>query len=61
MIEPLMTGAALANLSLVGSIFIFCVGMILVWGKKVRVANLLPAIIIAVVLAFMPIKLKAFQ
>ena len=57
MIEPLMTGAALANLSLVGSILIFCVGMNLVWGKKVRVANLLPAIIIAVALAFMPIKL----
>lgn len=57
MIEPLMTEAALANLSLVGSILIFCVGMNLVWGKKVRVANLLPAIIIAVVLTFMPIKL----
>lgn len=54
LVEPLMTEAALANLSLVGSILIFCVGVNLVWGKKVRVANLLPAIVVAVVAAFLP-------
>ena len=53
-IKPIMTEAALANLSLVGSILIFCVGVNLVWGKKIRVANLLPSIIIAVVIAFLP-------
>lgn len=53
-VKPLMTDAALANLSLIGSILIFCVGLNLVWGKKVRVANLLPAIIFAVALAFLP-------
>ena len=47
LIRPLMTDAALASLSLVGSILIFCVGLNLVWGKKVRVANLLPAIVFA--------------
>lgn len=51
-IKPLMTEAALANLSLIGSILIFCVGLNLVWGRKIRVANLLPAIIIAVILAY---------
>lgn len=51
-IKPIMTEAALANLSLIGSILIFCVGLNLVWGRKIRVANLLPAIIIAVVLAY---------
>ncbi len=56
-IKPIMTEAALANLSLVGSILIFCVGLNLVWGKKLRVANLLPAIIIAVALAFLPFEL----
>ena len=50
----LMTEAALANLSLVGNVLIFCVGVNLVWGKKIRVANLLPAIIAAVVAAFIP-------
>ena len=56
-IKPIMTEAALANLSLIGSILIFCVGLNLVWGKKIRVANLLPAIVLAVILAFLPISL----
>ena len=55
LVKPLMTDAALANLSLVGNVLIFCVGINLVWGKKVKVANLLPAIVVAVVAAFLPI------
>lgn len=54
LIKPLMTDSALANLSMIGSILIFCVGINLVWGKKIRVANLLPAIVIAVAAAFLP-------
>ena len=54
LVKPLMTDAALANLSLVGNVLIFCVGINLVWGKKVKVANLLPAIVIAVIAAFLP-------
>lgn len=52
LLRPVMTEAALANLSMVGNVLIFCVGLNLVWGKKVRVANLLPAIVIAVIAAF---------
>ena len=48
LIRPVMTDAALANLSLIGSILIFCVGVNLIWGKKIRVANLLPSIVLAV-------------
>lgn len=55
LVRPLMTDAALANLSMVGNVLIFCVGINLVWGKKVRVANLLPAIVIAAIAAFLPI------
>ncbi|MDY5957110.1 MAG: DUF554 domain-containing protein [Frisingicoccus sp.] len=55
LIEPVMTGEALANLSLIGSVLIFCVGLNLVWGKKIRVANLLPALVIAVIIAFLPV------
>lgn len=51
-LKPIMTEAALSNLSYVGSVLIFCVGLNLVWGKKVKVANMLPAVIIAVVWAF---------
>lgn len=53
--RPLMTAATLDNLSMVGNVLIFCVGVNLVWGKKVRVANLLPAIVIAVIAAFLPV------
>ena len=51
LIGPLMTEAELANLSLVGSVLIFCVGINLVFGKKVKVANFLPALIVAVIWA----------
>ncbi len=54
-IKPVMTEAALGNLSMIGSILIFCVGLNLVWGKKVRVANLLPSLILAVAFAFLPV------
>lgn len=54
LIAPLMTEAAIANLSLIGSILIFCVGINLVWGKKVRVANMLPAVLLAVLAAYLP-------
>ena len=55
LIRPLMTDPALAGLSLVGSILIFCVGVNLVWDTKLRVANMLPAIIIAPLLTFLPV------
>ncbi len=55
LLKPVMTDAALANLSLLGSILIFCVGLNLVWGKKVRVANMLPSIILATAAAFLPL------
>ena len=54
LLKPLMTEAALANLSLIGSILIFCVGVNLVFGKRIRVANMLPGLVIAVGAAFIP-------
>ena len=54
LIQPLMTDAALGNLSLVGNVLIFCVGVNLLWDKRIRVANLLPAVLIAVIAAFLP-------
>ena len=43
-----MTDAVLDNISLVGNILIFCVGIDLVWPKTIKVANLLPALLVAV-------------
>lgn len=54
LISPIMTETAVAYLSLVGSVLIFCVGLNLVWGKKVRVANMLPAVLFAVLFAYLP-------
>lgn len=52
-IKPFMTAAALSNLSLVGSIMIFCVGINLLWNKGIRVANMLPGLVIAILWAFL--------
>lgn len=54
LLEPVMTAAALANLSLVGSAIIFCVGLNLCFDRKIRIANLLPSIVFAVIAAFVP-------
>ena len=56
LVSPLMTETAVAYLSLIGSVLIFCVGLNLVWGKKIRVANLLPAVFLAVAAAFLPLQ-----
>ena len=55
LLQPIMTEAALLHLSVVGNVLIFCVGINLVWGKKIRVANLLPAVVLAIASAFLPI------
>ena len=54
-VKPVMTDAAMGYLSLVGSVLIFCVGINLVWGKKIRVVNMLPGVVFAVLAAFLPI------
>lgn len=53
-IAPYLTDVALSNLSLVGSALIFSVGLTLIWKDKLKVANMLPAIIFAVVWAYLP-------
>lgn len=55
LLRPVMTLSAQSNLSMIGSILIFCVGVNLVWGRKLRVANMLPAVVFAVVAAFLPL------
>ena len=54
LISPIMTDMAIAYISFIGSILIFCVGVNLVWGKMIRVANMLPAVIIAAAAAYLP-------
>lgn len=54
LVAPIMTELAIAYLSLVGAVLIFCVGVNLVWGKTLRVANMLPAVLFAVLAAYLP-------
>ena len=54
LVSPFMTDMAIAYLSLSGSILIFCVGINLVWGKMIRVANMLPSVVFAVIAAYLP-------
>lgn len=54
LVAPVMTELAIAYLSLIGSVLIFCVGVNLVWGPKLRVANMLPAVLLAIFAAYFP-------
>jgi uncharacterized membrane protein YqgA involved in biofilm formation len=50
LLRPIMTPDVLDAISLVGGVLIFCVGWNILWHeKKIRVANLLPALVVAVV------------
>lgn len=53
-IQPVMTDAALSNLNLTGSVLIFCIGINLTFGNRIKVANMLPAIILATAWAYIP-------
>jgi len=47
-----LTITAIANISLIGSILIMVVGINLTFDKKIKVANMLPSLIIAIILAY---------
>lgn len=51
-VSAFMTDTILHNISLVGNILIFCVGINLVWPNTIKVANLLPALVIAVAMVW---------
>lgn len=53
LLAPLVTDQVLANISLVGNVLIFCVGLNLVFGKLIKVANLLPAVVVAALLTLL--------
>lgn len=54
LVSPVMTQTAVAYLSLIGSVLIFCIGVNLVWGKKLNVANMLPSVLLAIGAAYLP-------
>ncbi len=48
-IADFMSDALISTLSGVGSVLIFAVGVNLLWSKKIRVGNLLPALLVPVI------------
>lgn len=55
LVEPFLTELAVTNISFIGSMLIFCVGINLMFDKKFRVANMLPALLFAVAFSYLPI------
>ena len=55
LVSPVMTDLAVSYLSLIGSVLIFCIGVNLVFGKTLRVANMLPAVILAIAASYIPV------
>ena len=55
-IEPLLNSLAVTNISFIGSMLIFCVGVNLFSDKTVvRVANMLPSLIFIVLFSYIPL------
>lgn len=50
-VAPIMTDTALSNITLVGNVLILCIGVNLICPKTIRVANVLPSIVIAILFA----------
>lgn len=47
LLAPVMTEAAISNLSLVSSMMIFCIGVNVIWDERFKVADMLPALVVA--------------
>ena len=50
-LSPVMTADAVSALSLVGSVLIATLGINMVWDKSIRVSNMFPSVVIAVIWA----------
>jgi uncharacterized protein len=48
-IKPWLTSAVISQMSLVGSVLIFCIGLDILGIKKIKVGNLLPAVFVPLV------------
>ncbi len=48
--EPVLSvGTMISDMSLVGNVLIFCVGINICFGKKFRVGNMLPSLVVAII------------
>ena len=54
LLSPVFSPAIIANLSFLGNMLIFCVGVNLCFGPKFKVANMLPALVFGAVFTALP-------
>lgn len=47
-VEPFLSERLIGNLSFIGSILIFAIGINMIFGKKIKTGNLLPAILVPI-------------
>lgn len=47
-VEPFLSERLITNLSFVGSILIFAIGINMIFGKKIKTGNLLPAVLVPI-------------
>ena len=52
---PLFTDVVIENMSFVGSVLIFCVGVNLMFDKEINVANMLPSVFVSIPLTYLAI------
>ena len=57
LIASFRTNAAVTNLSQVGNVLTFCIGINMVWDKKIRISNMLPSVFLAILWAYLPVSL----
>lgn len=53
LVSPFLSDTLISNISCVGSVLIFCVGYNITFGDKIKVGNLLPAILIPIAYEFL--------
>ncbi len=53
LLAPVLTDSMISNLSFVGSVLIFGVGVNIAFGKKFKVGNMLPALIMVVIITLL--------
>lgn len=51
-IEPFLSDQLISNISFIGSILIFAIGINMIFGKKIKTGNLLPSILIPIIYEF---------
>ncbi|MBQ9060985.1 MAG: DUF554 domain-containing protein [Firmicutes bacterium] len=51
--KAFLTDAALSSLTTTGSVMILCLDINLIWNKEIRVANMLPMVVIGAVLSYL--------